>query len=598
MLKYFKNRKEKKLKQEALNNKYPVNDKYYQNGVIARPKYVELSNKVSKTYYLNKYGQNISYDEITKAFDLNLTGAGSKKFDYTIKYSIRDSQDLGIKRKINSVKRAIADQATTPILGLSTIEAGQRIKELEKAEAKMGEGDKMLNLVIVITIFADSLEELNLIDRSFQTQMEHKDWDFFAPFDGQKNAFGNSLPLPTIGGHSVKILASDLSRLLLPTSTRMSGIIPLGYDMIKKNIYFHDSFEGNRLHPATLTGSNGSGKSALGKATYEMNSLFGACGVYIDPEGECLPLAKELNCPFIELLKGGLNIAYYNDKITQFLDSEDYSLYNPVTEHVNWLINVLLRFSVWNEDIRKDKSDLNYILKCFYDDKNYGGKIENRNMRMLCEYVEKYDTTKEKMIWKGLKNFSVKEGGLYSNYFSTEEEFDFDKDFLIFSLQKIEDEELRKTYGYILLYKTFQSMIKKTKYRYVFIDELHLFLQYEGFKDLLIQYLKRCRKYNGCYYLITQELDDFRKYNALSILKEVSYNFIFNQIGIHPETYKLDQKVLDEIANLKVGQCIINKKGDSSYQKIKVYLKPYQLEYCKKEDAGTIKIDLSRRFIN
>ena len=599
---FFKNR-ELRDKIKTFKEAYPVETSFNQDGLEIKPSHISLSNKYAKSYYLHKTSKNIGYQNIVTFFNFHLNSKGYE-YDYSIKMTLQDLNSVLLYKQTDTEKNNIESHLTIPIFGGSKAVAQRNIENLELIEDKVADGDQVVNLTYIVTIFAKTETELKQIDEVLQTKFQTAKWDFFSPSGGQKEAFSSSLPIPVLNPpHSIKMLASDIARLILPTSTTIAGVLAIGIDILKGSVYRFNLFEGDRMHPMTITGTNGSGKSAFAKVFFELTALFGLQRMYFDTEGECSNLAKATYSQVISVnsASGGVNIIYFDESLQVKLTEDEQKKFNLLDVHINWLISVLFMFPCWDEKIRNVRTDLNDLLLEFYQSTN---KIQNakdisekRNMRELCQFLDqkiesfnsKNDNVKLenlKLIQLSLSNFHT---GLYKNYFASEKEFNFNHDSIIFDLSGNEDEHLRKVFAYILLYKSFQKMLTADRGRILFIDELHMFLKLEGFSDLLIQYLKRCRKYNGSFVLITQELDELSPYPAL--LKEVSYHCIFSQQEIKNEIIKLSEGQKNEIAKLKVGSCIILNNKNYLTSKVKIILNEKQKNYAKPK--ATLNSDMN-----
>jgi type IV secretory pathway VirB4 component len=571
---------------------HPIEHLFSQNGLEIEADYIKHSNKYSKSYYLLSLPKYLSVEGVSSLFRLNEKSLFPNSFDFTLKISVMiKPTSVILDQQFKTVKSNIELESSLPVIGSSSIKAGQMIKDLEEVEDKLAKGQELTDTCIVLTIFADTHKELIDIDKHIQIRFRLRKWVFASPLAEQKSTFLNSLPIPNQSTDTLKLLTEPLSMLLLPTSSRPSGMLPIGFDKYRGNVYLWDLFREGRAHTCSITGKNGSGKSAFCKTVFEMLGLLGVQRFYIDPEGECGKLAAVIGAKVEHINQSkGVNIVDFNENITDFFDDEDKAKFNPQNDHITWMTDVLLRFSVFPEEARGNRSP---FYKAFNDFYNSVGKFKrNRNMKNLCAFIkdndEKYD------IWRYMFNFAP--GGIIGNIFGSQEDFDLDEDAIIFDTSGNENPDIRKILGYVLLYKTFEKMLTKDRYRCLVIDELHMFIEFEGFRNLLIQYIKRARKYNGFYMLITQELNDFKKYEALSILQQTGFDFIFRQSSIDSEVIKISPEESQEITQMPVGTCQIHQMDVAYLDKVKIHLRDYQLEYSAKVNNQNLSFDTYRRF--
>jgi type IV secretory pathway VirB4 component len=572
---------------------YPVEQLYAQNGMTIESDYIKHSNKFSKSYYLTSLPKFLTIEGVSSLFKLNEKSLFPNSFDFTIKISVAvKASNLLLDQQFKTVKSNIEMDSTIPIFGSSTVKAGNEIADLEQIEDKLAKGQELTDTCLVLTIFADSHSELMDIDKHIQTRFRLRKWVFASPIAEQREVFLNSMPIPIKATDTLKLLTEPLSMLLLPTSSRPHGMLPIGYDKYRGNVYLWDLFREGRAHTCSITGKNGSGKSAYCKSIFEMLGILGVQRFYIDPEGECSLLAAAIGAKVEHINQSkGINIVDFNEHIVDYFDEEDKAKFNPQADHINWMTEVLLRFPVFPTEVHGNRSMLYKAFNDFY--KSDTGKIKaNRNMRHLCEFLKAED--QKYGLWQYMFNFSAE--GTMGNIFSSEDDFYLDEDAIIFDTSGNENPEIRKILGYVLLYKTFEKMLTKDRYRCLVIDELHMFIEFEGFRNLLIQYIKRARKYNGFYMLITQELNDFKKYQALSILQQTGFDFIFRQSSIDSETLTLSPTQAAEITEMPVGTCVIHQMDKPYLDKVKIHLRDYQLAYSAKANNQNLSFDTYRRF--
>jgi type IV secretory pathway VirB4 component len=598
MFKFYKTKKEQIDKIDNFESSYPINKLYDQNGMKIESAYIEQSNRISKSYYLMTLPNIATIQDVISAFDLT-DKIDINNFQFFLKLNIKIGDDNLLFKTIKTTKMNLTEQVKVPLVGGSEIEAKTKVENIEHVEALVSKGQELCDTAMMLTVFADSKSHLNDIDKHIQSRLRQKKWVFASPVFDQKNTFLNSLPIPTINPTTIKVLSQPLSILLLPTSTRNGGLLPIGYSEYKKNLYFFDVFKGDRTHSISVTGDNGGGKSAFCKKLFEELGLFGVQRWYIDPEGECAKLAKAIGSDVIQVNRAnGINIIDYNDKIQDLFDSEDKAKYNPQADHINWLTDFMLNFPVFDKSLINNRAPLLNCLSSFYQ--SVGTIQSKRNMDELCNFLRAHPKSKTEWSdsWQGIKNFSsdADDHATYGGYFGAKERFELNADSTILDISGNENEIIRSALGYALLYKTFEMMLPKDRYRCLFIDELHMFLKFKGFGDLLTQYAKRCRKYNGFYTLITQELNDYIKYDALSISKQLGFQFIFAQEDIKEGIIKISDHDAKTIRSMPVGTTMVWQKKDNTMEKVKIHLRPHQIEYSAKDNSKDLSIDMFRKF--
>ena len=597
--KIFKKNRQKVQEVEILNKlsrefetKYPVAGLYSQNGITFETEFVKHSNQYSKSYYLTGMPKYLEPKQILDTFELNNKTLLDFEFNFTLKLAIENDKGAGTSRKIEMAKSAIqVETQALKMLAKSETRANAEISEIVAIEEKIADGQEVSDVVFVLTIFTNSEMDLKMADNQIQSKLKNKKWSFKAPFADQKNTFTNSLPVPTKGGHKLKILSEPMSMLFIPTNTRESGVLPIGYDNYRNNIYFWDIFRGGRAWTITITGKNGSGKSAEAKVLFEQLGLLGVQRYFIDPEGETLLLAEKIGArvEYVNQEKG-INIVYFDESIVDYFDEEDRKQFDPKKDHILFMTEFFLKFPVVDKDLKENRSPMYLAFNDFYN--GIGQDKAKRNIDELVQFIKENDA--KYGIYKSMANFGY--GGQYYNYVANKEEFGLEEDAVIFVTKGVPNEGVRSALGTALLLKVWEKMIRADRYRGLFIDELLMYIKDPYFRDLLIQYVSRGRKYNAFFVLITQELKHFKDNNALSILEQSGFDLIFQQKDIDSEIIDLTKKQKEEIQKLTTGTCNIHVLGRDYLDQVSIHLRDYQMEYCKKRGTQDLSMDLMKRY--
>lgn len=433
---------------------YPIEELYNQNNLVIESDLIKHSNRCSRSYYLTQFPSTVTSEDIVKAFDLT-DRVGFESFSYFIKINIKGADEALLSKTIRTTKINISEQVKAPIVGGSEIEARNAVDNIEHIEDQVAKGQDLTDTIVALTVFGSSESHIVEIDKHIQSKLRQKKWLFAIPLYDQQKTLLNTMPLPSSNtGMKLKVLSTPLSMMFLPTSTRSSGLLPIGLDTYRKNLYFFDCFQGDRTHSISVTGDNGGGKSAFCKKFFEELGMFGVQRWYIDPEGECAKMAKAIGAKVISVNRAnGINIIDYDESISSHFDQEDLSKFNPKADHINWLTDFMLTFPVFDQSLRSNRTPLLNCLSQFYN--TVGLDRASRNMESLCNFLRNHALSKSEWnyCWLGIKNFSNDEqdAATFGGYFATKDPFDFGDDAAILDISGNENEIVRSALGYALL---------------------------------------------------------------------------------------------------------------------------------------------------
>jgi hypothetical protein len=573
--------------------KYPISKLYAQNGIQFETDYAKLSNKYSKTYYLTDLPKYLVPKEVAEVFQLNKDNMLDFDFDFNIKLMIRNDSANVTKSKMEMAKSVIAlETQQLKMFKKSDTQAKAETSEIESIEEKLSDGQEMNDIVFVLTVFANTEEKLRLVDNQVQSKLKNKKWQFSAPYGDQKNALTNSLPVPVVNGHQLKVLSEPLSMLLLPTNTRLSGMLPIGYDCDRNNIYLFDIFIDGRAWTITITGKNGSGKSAFAKVLFEILGLLGVQRFFIDPEGETLAVAETIGSTihFANTQKG-VNPVYFDEDIIKYYDDEDKKNFDPKNDQILFLTEFCLKFPIVSKELKENRTPMYNAFRDFYD--SIGKEKVKRNMIELVKFIQDNDQ-KYEGLYSTMSNFGV--NGVYHKYVSSTDEFGLEEDSIVFVTKGIKNEGIRSALGAAILLKVWDKMLRGGRYRALFIDELLMYIKDPYFRDLIIQFISRGRKYNAFFILLTQELNHYKQNEALSILEQSGFDFIFKHKTIDEDVINLTPAQITSIQSLPTGTCYIHRLGVNHLDKVSLHMRDYQLKYIAKKGTSKMSTNLFERY--
>ena len=568
----FKIKNEAQTEVQEFEAKYPVQNIYSQNGIIIQPDHIQHSNKLSRCYFLTQVPSVIDLHVVKAVFNFK------KKFEYTIKVRLSPINREVTSAKMQVVKTSIEAKLSRPFLKASKVDVDAELGEIIGAEQELANGHDGFNVTYILTIYADSLEELNMYDREVQSHTIFKKWVFTTAHFSQEKSYINSLPLPSKDQEKIMMFSPAISQLILPTTDNRSGIYLMGVDKNAGIPYFFDLFRGDRTHNITVTGKTGSGKSALLKKMFEEYNLFGIQRFVIDPEGEYRKVGKLIGATIHYLNRGkGINPIYYDEDIIQYLKEEDKVNFDPKNDHILLVVDFFLLFPFIRKEIGDNTIPLIESLGEFYS-------LVSKEERHLPKYLEFLKLNQDRFtFYKEFKQFEV--GQPFGGYFSSTGSYELENEAIIFDLKGVENETIKTAMMFLTMAQIKNRMFRADKPRACFVDEFHLFLMDIGIRNQFIELSRRIRKYNAFFVSSTQEIQQFIDYDARSLIWQAGYNILFRQSKTSEDILKLTDDELNRMYSLGVGECFIAYDEAKYRDHLKVHLRKYQINYCEKDNS-------------
>ena len=561
----------------------------------------------SRTLEIDQFPSNINYNELNRIL------AVPSDCKYTIKFYIKPANRIILDKKITFARSFYSAMSYVKgmFLKRSEIELSKQVSDLNNFEYELYQNEDAVNLTMIITLFADTKDRLDKVEKKIQGNFQLYKWKFSKSLFNQKRNFILGLPR-SISEKNVPrqtLLSKQVSHLLLSTNDpeadakSMSSSILLGVENTDNTPYMFPYFKNDRVYNITITGKNGSGKSSLMKKFFEELNIFSIQRILIDPEGEYSDVSNYIGANIIKLNRSkGINPFYYNKDALSTLSVEEGFVSNLVGDHILLLEVFFKQFTFIPEKYKQDTSMLIASLEGYY--KSCEGVLQSitdgeelsrhghdvvPNMIGYCNYLmgnkEKYEFAEV------MQNFMP--GKPYSGYFTSLEPFELKNEAIVFNLKDIEHAETKLAMMYMIIAQIKDKMLannaahtqgSSNKVITTMVDEFHLFLRDKSIRESFIEIAKRNRKYNCNFILATQEIHDFEKYDAVSLIEQSGYNFVFRQDERCQTLLKLKDNQINYITRLKVGSCFVVDPSfnENNLESKRIFLYPHQIKYSAK----------------
>ena len=440
-------------------------------------------------------------------------------------------------------------------------------------------GKKLFYATMVVTIFGETEEEINLIT----TQYKAKCADYSVTptyLIGQQVSGLNTTCL--CGDSKVNIdrmLTSDNACALFPFNNQelqeSKGHF-YGINAISQNMIMYDR-KRSRLANGMIFGQSGSGKSFFTKGEIIPNLLDGTDDMIIlDPENEYRVIAEAFGGVVIDLeLKSDfhinpcdLNMEWDDPKASPLADKCDYMV--SIVESIlgkGRNCNVL-EVNAIHRACRKMYEDYIDEMTSRHDD----GDPNDIDTEICPTLVDFYNVLRENESPESQKVANIIEQYAIGNYniFAHKTNVRTGDRLTVFNLLNLKD-NMREMAMKVCLSNIWTRIVKNrekndrehtNKSIWVYLDEFHLFFQSESSANTIQAYYKRVRKYGGIMTGITQDVADLlRTSQGTAMFNNTGFFVFLNQLQLGRDAiqklFNVSDNLIDYIKEKPSGMGLV-----------------------------------------
>lgn len=527
-----------------------------------------------KTFYLDHLPTQMSTSILNDLTDLPCNMIASVTF-------IQMDQDKAmqlIKNQTSGMNMQIAN-AEKEAAKAGVVAAGIISQELENARDQaqelmadvMKRNQKIFKVTVLVTLMAESEEELNRQVSMLRTVATGSLCQLRAMANQEENAFNTTLPLAQMNVMIDRILTTEAASVFIPFNVQdlnqidgiWYGTNPISGNMIRYNRKNGANYNG------LVLGASGSGKSFIIKE--EIQQVFLDTNdtiIIIDPEGEYVDLVRELGGEVIRISLDGKTHINPLDMDMQFGGAGE----NPIPMKCDE-IETLIESMVGGQDILSitEKSIIHRVGRRIYigyynhmkDLVKQGISIDRDAMPTLQDF---YDTmTKQpepaaQSIATAIEAFCV---GNY-NIFSERTNVNTSNRLVAYDLSAM-PAGLKELGMHVCMSDSWNKMIhngQKGIYTRLYVDEFHLFTKTRTSAAFMKNIYKRARKWRGMPTAITQNVSDmFVNEEAQALLNNCSFLVLMNQSPVDrqilSEMLSISSNLLEHITDQPFGNGLI-----------------------------------------
>lgn len=443
------------------------------------------------------------------------------------------------------------------------------INDAEELRDKLQVGaEKFFRFGLYITLWADSLDELNFIQHKIETLLGQQ--MIFSKVATSQQEQGMNATMPQCTDQLLIRRNMDtgaISTCFPFTSadlTQEKGIL-YGVNMHNNGLVIFDRFTLENANMVVFAKS-GAGKSFAVKLEAVRSMMLGTEIIIIDPENEYQKLCDAVGGSYIRLsLNSDVRINPFDlPKVVDAEDANDALRANLVTLHG------LFRLMLGGVQIgpngqtapaltANEEADLDQALIDTYaragitSDTSTHGNTPPTILSLYDTLLHMGGTGPG--LAQRLRKYT---SGTFAGIFSQQSNIDINNPMVVFNIRDLED-ELRPVAMYIVLSHIWNVVRAEQKRRLLIVDEAWQLMQYDDSANFLFSLAKRARKYYLGLSTITQDVEDFMALKmGRAIVANSSMQLLLKQspsaVDVLSDVFKLTEEEKKRLANFPVGQ--------------------------------------------
>ena len=485
------------------------------------PKEINLGEKLIRTFFVISYPRYLSESWFAPIINLD------KVFNVAIFiHPVETARVLRqFQKKVAEVQSQIHLREEKGMVRDPKLDtAYQDLENLRDALQQATE--KIFDVGLYISIFADDETELNRLESELKAMLEAKLVYLKPALFQQEQGFRSVIPTADdeLSVHT-KLNSSPLSSIFPFVSfdlTSDKGIL-YGINRHNSSLVLFDRFSLENFN-SIIFAKSGSGKSYLTKLEILRSLMFDVDILVLDPEREYEYMANATGGKYFNI---SLTSEHHINPFELPVAREDESPADVLRSHI---INLVGLFRIMLSGLSPEEDSIidraiteTYALKDINPDSDFAN-VEPPLMSDF-ELVLAGMAGGEALVQRLTKYTH----GTWTGFINQPSNIDIDGKFVVFSLRDMED-ELKPVAMYLVTHFIWNAIRKKLKKRLLVIDEAWWMMKSEDTAAFLLSLAKRGRKYFLGLATITQDVDDFLKSSyGLPIITNSSIQILLKQ---------------------------------------------------------------------
>jgi type IV secretory pathway VirB4 component len=502
------------------------------------PKALIIGERYTKTFFIVTYPRYLNAGWLTSLISMDVV------LDISLHvHPVETAEILSqFRKKVAEVESRIQEQQEKGVVRDPMLDTAYQ--DLEKLRDQLQQSqEKIFNVGLYITLYAESLDELFSLETEVRSLMESQMIYIKPALFEQDKGFHTTSP---IGDDQLlidtKLNSGPLSSMFPFISSELSdnkGIM-YGVNRHTNGLILFDRYSLPNYNSVTFA-TSGAGKSFATKLEILRTMMFDTDVIVIDPEREYEYLAEAV---------GG---RYFNISLSSEHHINPFDLPKPLPDEdpadvlrsniiaLVGLFRVLLGGLSPEEDAIIDRAiNETYALRDITVESDFG-KVDPPLMsdfEMVLGSIEGAESL--------LKRITKYTTGTWAGFINKPSNVDINKKLVVFSIRDMED-ELKPAAMYIITQYIWNQVRKTLKRRLLVVDEAWVMMKSEDTASFLYGIAKRGRKYYLGLSTVTQDVGDFlsSKY-GLPIVTNASMQILLKQSPSTIDTLQKTFNLTDE----------------------------------------------------
>ena len=528
--------------------------------------YFRLGTRYGRTLYVYGYPREIYTGWISSIINIDEV-IDVSMFIYPV-----ESQVVldNLRKKVGQLEASMQLDAEHGKVRDVGLEAAYNDAEELRRQLQRGE-QRFFRYGLYVTIYADSLDELNFIQHKIETILGQQMVMSKVASSQQEQGLNSTVPQMTDQLQIRRNMNTGAVSTSFPFTsadlTQDDGIL-YGINMHNQGLVIFDRFSLENANMVVFAKS-GAGKSFAVKLEALRTMMMGADILIVDPENEYQKLAEAVGGSYIRLsLNSEMRINPFD--LPRVIDSDeaDNSLRaNLVTLHG------LLRLMLGGASAQvqgggsalmpalspSEEADLDQALIDTYARVGITSDPLTHNSPPPT-IGDLYETLLHMggngpQLAQRLRKYT---SGTFAGIFSQQSNVDINNNMVVFNIRDLED-ELRPVAMYIVLSHIWNRIRTEQKKRMLIIDEAWQLMKYDDSANFMFSLAKRARKYFLGLTTISQDVEDFMGSKmGRAIVANSSMQLLLKQstsaVDVLGDVFKLTDEERKRLANFPVGQ--------------------------------------------
>lgn len=443
------------------------------------------------------------------------------------------------------------------------LEAALNDAEELRDQLQLG-AEKFFRFGLYLTIYADSLDELNFVRSKVETMLGQQ--MLFSKVASSQQEQGLKSTVPQLSDQLQ--IRRNMNTGAISTSfpftsadlTQENGVL-YGVNMHNNGLVIFDRYTLENANMVVFAKS-GAGKSFTVKLEALRTMMMGAEVLIIDPENEYQKLSDAVGGSYIRLsLNSDVRINPFD--LPHAIDAEeaDNALRaNIVTLH--GLFRLMLGGTSAGQSIGlspNEEADLDQAIIDTYARAGITSDPLTHNstpptIHNLYDTLVHMDGSGPSLAQR-LRKYTT---GTFAGIFSQQSNIDINNSMVVFNIRDLED-ELRPVAMYIVLSHIWNIVRSEQKKRMLIVDEAWQLMKYDDSANFLFSLAKRARKYYLGLTTISQDVEDFMGSKmGRAIVSNSSMQLLLKQsssaVDVLSDVFKLTEEERKRLSNFPVGQ--------------------------------------------